>query len=203
MAQNANLQSAQARLRQSQENLWAGYGVFLPQVSGSFSPTRQRFTTAQFGASNAPGSIFNLFTSSVRVSYILDVFGGQRRTVEGLAAQVDYQNYTALATYLTLLGNVVNAAIAQAAYRAEIGATEQLIAFQKEQVRITETQFKAGTVPYASVVSLQAQLAATEATLPPLKENLDKTNHLLAALVGRTPGEWSAPQLNLKDFTLP
>jgi NodT family efflux transporter outer membrane factor (OMF) lipoprotein len=203
VAQNANLQAAQARLRQSQENLQAGYGVFLPQVSGSFSPVRQRFTTAQFGAGAAPGNIFNLFTSSVSVSYLLDVFGGQRRTVEGLAAQVDYQDYTALATYLTLLGNVVNAAIAQAAYRAQINATQQIIGFQKEQLRLTETQAQAGTVPYTNVVSLQAQLAATEATLPPLKQNLDKTSHLLAALVGRTPAEWSAPQLDLKDFTLP
>jgi NodT family efflux transporter outer membrane factor (OMF) lipoprotein len=203
VAQNANLQAAQARLRQSQENLRAGYGVFFPQISGNFSPARQRFTTAQFGAGNAPGSIFNLFTTGVSVSYILDVFGGQRRTVEGLAAQVDYQNYTAQATYLTLLGNVVNATVAQAAYRAQIEATQQLIGFQREQLRITETQAQAQTVPYANVVSIQAQLAATEATLPPLKQNLDKTNHLLAALVGRTPAEWSAPQLDLKDFTLP
>ena len=151
VAQNANLQSAQARLRQSQENLQAGYGVFFPQVKGNFSPTRQRFTTAQFGAGNAPGSIFNLYTSSVSVSYVLDVFGGQRRTVEGLAAQVDYQSYTAAATYLTLLGNVVNAAVAQAGYRAQIEATQQLIGFQKEQLSITATQAQAGTVPYADV----------------------------------------------------
>jgi NodT family efflux transporter outer membrane factor (OMF) lipoprotein len=202
VAQNLNLQSAQARLRQSQNNLWAGYGVFSPQISGSFAPFRQRFAPSQFG-SVAPSTLFNLFTAQVAVSYVLDVFGSQRRTVESLAAQVDYQNYTALATYLTLLGNVANAAIAQAAYRAQIEATEQLIAFQKEQLRITETQFKAGTVPYASVVSLQAQLAATEATLPPLRQNLNKSQHLLAALVGRTPAQWGPVQLELTDFALP
>jgi len=203
VAQNPSLQSAQARLRQSQENLRAGYGVFFPQVSGSFAATRERFTSAQFGVANAPGHIFNLYTASAAVSYILDVFGGQRRAVEGLAAQVDYQNYTTLATYLTLLGNVVNATIAQAAYRAEIEATEQIIGFQKEQLRITETQAKAGTVPYSSVVSIQAQLASTEGTLPPLRQDLDKTQHLIAALVGRTPAEWATPRLDLADFTLP
>lgn len=201
--QSPTLQSAQARLRQSQETLLAGYGAFFPQVGGTFSAARQRFTTAQFGAANAPGSIFNLYNTSVTVSYLLDVFGGTRRTVEGLAAQADYQNYTAWGTYLTLLGNVVNTAVAQAAYRSQIDATEKLIDFQKEQLRLTETQFKAGTAPYANVVSLQSQLAATEATLPPLRQNLNKTNHLLAALTGRTPGEWAAPQLALADFTLP
>jgi NodT family efflux transporter outer membrane factor (OMF) lipoprotein len=203
VAENLNLKSAEARLRQSQENLRAGYGVFFPQVSGSFGSLRQRFTSAQFGVANAPGSIFSLFTASATISYVLDVFGGQRRLVESLAAQADYQNYTALATYLTLLGNVVNAAIAQAAYRAEIEATQEIIGFQKEQLRLTEIQAQAGTVPYLSVVSLQAQLAATEATLPPLRQNLNKTQHLLAALGGRTPAERAPVRLKLADFTLP
>jgi NodT family efflux transporter outer membrane factor (OMF) lipoprotein len=202
VAENLSLQSAQARLRQSQENLRAGYGVFFPQVSASFNPTRQKFSPAKFGSAATP-SIFSLYTLTGTVSYLLDIFGGQRRTVEGLAAQADYQNYTAQATYLTLLGNVVNAAVAQAAYRAEIEATEQIIAFEKEQLRLTETQFKAGTVPYSTVVSIQSQLAATEATLPPLRLNLNKTQHLLAALAGRTPAEWAAPRLELADFTLP
>ena len=201
--QSPTLQSAQARLRQSQENLLAGYGAFFPSVNGSFGTNRQRFTAAQFGAANAPGNIFTLYTGSVTVSYLLDVFGGTRRTVEALAAQAEYQDYSAWGTYLTLLGNVVNAAVAQAAYGSQIEATEKLIEFQKEQLRLAETQFKAGTAPYANVVSLQAQLAATAATLPPLRQNLNKTNHLLAALVGRTPGAWAAPQLALADFTLP
>jgi NodT family efflux transporter outer membrane factor (OMF) lipoprotein len=201
--QSPTLQSAQARLRQSQENLKAGYGAFFPQISGSFGATRERFTIAQFGVARAPGSIFNLYTGSVTASYLLDVFGGVRRNVEGLAAQAEYQNYTAWGTYLTLVGNLVNTAVAQAAYQAQIEATEKLIGFEKEQLRLTETQYQAGTVPYANVVSIQSQLAATEATLPPLRQNLNKANHLLAALAGHTPGEWAAPQFLLADFTLP
>ena len=202
VAENRNLQAALARLRQSQETLRAGHGVFFPQFLGSFAASREKFSPAQFG-SGLQGSTFNLFTATASVTYLLDVFGGQRRAVENLAAQVDYQKYTALATNHTLLGNVVNAAIAGAAYRAQIEATEKLIGYQQEQVRLTENQAKAGLVPYANVVSLQAQLAATEATLPPLRQNLSKTQHLLAALVGRTPAQWSPPSFNLAEFTLP
>ena len=36
-----------------------------------------------------------------------------------------------------------------------------------------------------------------------MRQGLDKTNHLLAALSGRTPGEWAAPRLALANFTLP
>ena len=202
VAQNRTLAAAEARLRQSQELLQAGYGVFYPQANFSLAAIRQKFSPTQLG-SNLPGNTFNLYTPQVSVSYTLDVFGGQRRNVEDLAAQVDYQGYTAQATYITLLGNVINACIAQAAYQAQIEATQEIIKIIKEQVRLTETQSTAGTVPYASVVSLQTQLAGAEATLPPLKQNLSKTNHLLAALVGRTPGQWGPPRLTLKEITLP
>jgi NodT family efflux transporter outer membrane factor (OMF) lipoprotein len=201
-ANNQTLQAAQASLRQSQENLRAGYGVFFPQLDGSFEATRQKFSPARFGSSSA-STVFNLFTLTSTVNYALDVFGGQRRAVEGQRAQVDFQRNTVLATYLTLTGNIVNTMIAQAAYSALIKATEQMIGLQKEQVRITETQVQAGTVPYSNVLSLRSQLAATESTLPPLSQKLSQTEHLLATLVGRTPAEWASPQVDLTDLRLP
>ncbi len=200
--ENRSLQSALARLRQSQENLRAGYGVFFPHIDAGFDAMRQKFSPAQFG-SPAQSSIFNLFTLNGTVTYVVDVFGGQRRTVENLAAQVDYQKQTAQAAYLTLIGNVVNTSVAGAAYRAEIEATQQIIALQKEQLAITEHQAKAGTVPYSNVLAIRAQLTATETTLPPLQKSLSQTQHLLTALVGQTPEQWAPPPLDLANFTLP
>jgi NodT family efflux transporter outer membrane factor (OMF) lipoprotein len=202
VAQNRNLAAAEARLRQSRELLRAGYGVFFPQANFGLGITREKFSPVQFGL-GTPGNTFTLYTPQVSAGYTLDVFGGQRRNVEDLAAQVDYQGYTAQATYITLLGNVINTAVAQAAYQAQIDATTEIINIIKEQVKLTETQSTAGTVPYASVVSLQAQLATAEASLPPLQQNLSKTKHLLAALVGRTPGEWTPPGLTLMNINLP
>ncbi len=202
VAQNHCLEAALARLRQSQQTLKAGYGVFFPQFQTSFAAEREKFSPAQFGTA-LPGSTFNLYTATASVSYMLDVFGGQRRNVENLAAQVHYQKYTAMAANHTLLGNVINAAIAAAGYKAQIEATEKLIGLEKEQVGLTESQVKAGLTPYANVLSLQAQLAATEATLPTLGQNLSKSQHLLTALVGYVPAQWSPPDFNLADFKLP
>ena len=47
----------------------------------------------------------------------------------------------------TLLGNVINAAIAAAGYRAQIEATDKLISLQQEQVNLTASQVKAGLTP--------------------------------------------------------
>ena len=202
IANNPNLQAAQASLRQSQEILRAGYGVFYPQLDAGFDATRQKFSQARFGGSSA-SSIFNLYTLTTTVSYALDVFGGERRAVESLQARVDFQRYMVLGTYLTLSGNIVNTIIAQAAYREQIKATEQIISLLKEQIRITEMQAQAGTVPYSNVLSIRSQLAATEATLPPLKQRLSQTEHLLATLVGHLIAEWTPPQVDVADLTLP
>lgn len=201
-ANNPNLQAAQATLRQSQENLRAGFGVFYPQVDASFDATRQKFSPIRFGQTPV-SSIFNLFTLGTTVSYALDVFGGQRRAVESLQAQVDFQRYTVLGTYLTLSGNIVNTIIAQAAYREQIKATEQVISLEREQIEIAETQAQVGIIPYSNVLSLQSQLSATEATLPSLRQKLSQAEHLLATLVGRTPAEWASPQVDLADIALP
>jgi len=202
LADNPSLQSAQATLRQSQDNLRAGYGVFYPQVSVGASAGREKFSGANFGQGSA-SNIFNLFTLNATVSYALDVFGGERRAVEALAAQADYERYVAVGTYLTLSGNIVNAVIARAGYAAQIRATEELVALEREQVHIIEAQVAAGTVPYANLLSAQGLIAATEATLSPLRQKYDETGHLLATLVGRLPAERAAPDIKLTDLTLP
>ncbi|HXX53987.1 MAG TPA: efflux transporter outer membrane subunit [Thermodesulfovibrionales bacterium] len=202
VANNQTLQAAQARLRQSQDNLRAGYGVFYPQVDVGFEAARLK--ASQVNISGTPGSsIFNLYTLTGTISYALDVFGGNRRVVESLQAQEDFQRYTVLGTYLALTGNVVNTVIAAVTYGAQIEATEQIISAEKEQIEIAEAQAEAGTVPYMNVLSIKAQMAATEATIPQLKQKLSQAKHLLAALVGHTPAEWAAPHVDLADLELP
>jgi NodT family efflux transporter outer membrane factor (OMF) lipoprotein len=202
LANNLNLQSAQANLRQSQANLQAGYGVFFPQVDAGFTPVRQQFSPARFG-NNSASTIFNLYTFSTTVSYSLDVFGGERRNVENLAAQKELQRYTEQGTYLTLTGNIINTVIAKAAYQAEVEATEQCLVLLQKQLKLTEIQVSAGTLPYQAVISLRSQLAQVAATLPALKQKLNQTEHLQANLVGLTPADWESPTIKLDDLTLP
>ncbi|MGB5940234.1 MAG: efflux transporter outer membrane subunit [Rhodanobacter sp.] len=107
------------------------------------------------------------------------------------------------ATYLTVSGNVVNTLIAQAAYLEQIGATEELIALQSEQLDIARAQADAGTVPYSTVLSVQSQLASSRASIPALRQRVDQADHLLASLAARTPAEWQSPKLAFASLSLP
>lgn len=193
LAANPGLEAAQASLRESEDTLRSGYGIFYPDIEAGASATRQRYSPQKLGQS-APSSLFNLFTLSASASYALDVFGGERRLLEALRAQVDLQRATEQATYITLVANIVNTVVAKAAYRAEIDATDRLIDLQRQQVKLAEVQFHAGTAPYSNVLSLRSQLASNEATIPQIEQRLTQSDDLLAILVGHVPAEWSPPR---------
>jgi NodT family efflux transporter outer membrane factor (OMF) lipoprotein len=199
---NPGLEAAQASLRQSENTLRSGYGIFFPDVEAGAAATRQRFSPEKLGET-APSSVFNLFTLSASVSYAFDVFGGERRLLESLRTQVDLQRATEQATYITLIANIVNTVVAKAAYRAEIDATHQLIELQRQQVELAEVQYRAGTVPYSNVLSLRSGLASDEATIPQLQQHLAQSDDLLATLGGHVPAEWNPPDITLADLKLP
>lgn len=199
---NPGVEAAQASLRASRDDLRSGYGIFFPSVDVGAGAVRERLSTIDLGE-HTPGAIFNLFTLSASVSYALDVFGGQRRMIEGLKAGVDLADANERATRLSLEANVVNTVIARAAYRAQIAATRELIDTEKEQVRLATVQSDAGTVAYSSVLSLRGQLAAFEATIPQLEQKAQQSDDLLSTLCGHTPAEWHAPEVALADLRLP
>ncbi|OUL95641.1 efflux transporter outer membrane subunit [Paraburkholderia hospita] len=199
---NVTLEGGQASLRRSDDLLRAGAGIFYPQVDAQAGASRQRYSPLRTGI-EAPPSIFNLFTLSATISYTLDIWGGERRQVEALAAQAEAQRYALAATYLTLAANVVNAMIARAAYSDEIAATREMIELVREQVRITEAQVAAGASAWSAVLSLQNELATLEASVPGLEQRRAETEHLLALLAGMYPEQRSAPELSLKDIALP
>src|SRR6516225_7235296 len=82
LANNHDLKAAQAALSVAQENVLAQRGVYYPSVSAGFSASRQRQSGQLAPTPNSNIFLFNLFTPEVSVSYVPDVFGLNRRTVE-------------------------------------------------------------------------------------------------------------------------
>ncbi len=196
------LEGAQATLRRSQHALLAGQGIFFPQADAQAGASRQRYAPLQSGQP-LPATDFNLFTLAATVSYTLDLWGGRRRLVEALAADVDARRAALAAAYLMLSANVVNTMIARAAYHDEAATTRGMLALLDEQIRLTRIQASAGTTAEGAVVALQSQRAALAATLPAIDLGQGEADDLLALLAGSHPAEWRAPELTLEAITLP
>lgn len=202
LEQNPNMAAAQAALRQAQENYNAQSGnLRYPNVSGQLGVTHEH--ASPFSGTTGAGHVFNLYNASVNVGYTLDVFGGSRRTLEGLQAAVDYQRYQAEATNLTLTSNIVTTAIREASLRAQMQATLELVEAQQKQTYVLDKQFNLGAIPRSTVLIQRNQAAQTAATLPALEKALAQTRHQLSVYAGKLPSEAGMPEFTLESLTLP
>jgi len=200
---NPDLKSEQAALLVARENTLAQRGAYYPSVSGSFSATRAKTSNELSPVPNASVFEYSLFTPEVSVSFVPDVFGLNRRTVESLKAQQDQARYVVAATNITLSSNVAAAAIQEASLRAQIDATNQLIEINTNMLHVLQKQFIAGYVGRLDVAAQEAQLAQVAATLPPLLKQLAQQRDLLAVLSGGFPNEDLVEKFELSSLQLP
>ncbi len=204
---NPDLKAAQAALTVAHENVLAQRGAYFPSVTASASANRNMESTLLAPVPNYPvvssEFLFNLFTPQVSVSYVPDVFGLNRRTMESLRAQEQAVRYQMIATQITLSANVVVAAVQEAALRGQVDATQQLVAINTRMLHILQYQFAKGYAGRLDVAAQQSQLAQVAATLPPLRKQLAQQRHLLAVLVGRFPGQAPSDTFELASLQLP
>jgi NodT family efflux transporter outer membrane factor (OMF) lipoprotein len=203
LANNHDLKAAHAALSVARENVLAQRGAYYPSVTGNFSASRQRQSGQVAPALNSNVFLYNLFTPQVTVSYVPDVFGLNRRTVESLQAQEQEVRYQLAAAYTTLTANVVVAAIQEAALRMQIEATRQLIELNTDSVKILRYQFDKGYASRLDLAAQESQLAQITATLPPLLKQLAQVHDLLAVLAGRFPSQAPDVTFDLATLQLP
>jgi NodT family efflux transporter outer membrane factor (OMF) lipoprotein len=203
LTNNPDIKSAQAALLVAKENVLAGKGAFYPNVSGSFSASRNKTSAEISPTPNSGAEYYTLFTPQVSVSYAPDVFGLNRRTMESLKALQQSARFQLVATHITLSANVVLAAIQEASLRAQIEATRQLVAINSEMVQALRERFAKGLATRLNVASQESQLAQTEAALPPLLKQLAQQRDLLTALAGNFPDKDLPERFELSDLQLP
>jgi NodT family efflux transporter outer membrane factor (OMF) lipoprotein len=203
IAANPNLAAARATLAQAREGVVAARGGLFPEISASAGAQRQRASRLRSGGLSSGSAPSNLYSLGLGVSYAVDVFGGIRRTVERQEAFVDAQHYELAAAYLTLTGSTVTQAIAIASLRAQIQASEQILAEDERNLALVRRKFDAGKAARSDVLTAQTQLAADQALLPPLRQQLAVAQHALSVLAGELPAQWSPPAFDLAALSLP
>ena len=220
---NPTIQSAQAALRGLQQNVIAQEGFFYPTIGASYSPSRNKLGGNSGGnslglqgngrsiqtVSNPAGPIFvgpvyyNYHIAQLTVGYVPDVFGGNRRQVESLQAQLNAQHFQLEATYITLASNVVAAALQEASLRSQIVVMQKIINLHNENLEVMRKQLKLGFIAEIDVASQESVKAQAEQALIPMKKQLEQTRDLIRALAGNLPNEDVPEKFELSSLHLP
>jgi len=201
---NPTIGAAKAALRQAHEYVAAQKGLFFPTIQAGGSASRQKDAVETLSPTLTSGQeFFSLYTAQLTVSYMPDVFGLNRRTVESLAAQAEFQRFQLEAAYLSLSSNVVAAAVQEASARAQIEATKKIIEIEVQLLNAQRRHLALGYATGLDVAAQEAALAQVQATLPPLEKQLALTRDQLAALAGRFPSEQMEEKFDLDALSLP
>jgi len=200
---NPDLKAGQAALIVARESMLAQRGFYYPSVTGGLSATRARSAADLSPVTSTSVVNYSLYTPQVSVSFIPDVFGLNRRTVESLVAQEQQARFALAATHITLSSNVAAGAIQEASLRGQIDATRELITINTDMLKILSEQYKKGYASQLDVAAQESQLAQVTATLPPLLKQLAQQRDALAALAGGFPNQDLPEKFELSSLQLP
>jgi NodT family efflux transporter outer membrane factor (OMF) lipoprotein len=206
---NPTLGSARATLAEAREAVTVARAGYLPHLAANAGLQRSGVgaassTDAGVQRSGAGAASSTDYSLGLSASYSFNAFGGAtRRLVEQQQALADTQRYELAAAYLTLTGGVVTQALTIASARLQIATTLELLADDQKNLDLTTRMFDVGAAARTDVLTAESQLATDEASLPTLRQQLSVARHALAVLVGHGPAEWSAPDFELSQFTLP
>lgn len=203
VAGNRTLVAAQASLDQAREAVNQAAGGRYPQADLAGGAVRQRLNYAAEGITLFPPKVFNLFTFGPTISYDLDPFGGINRRVEQQQALALSQEAQLKGAYLTLTGNAATQALTIASLRAQMKTVEDIIADDEQNLRLVRDEVNAGIATDLDIDSASSQIETDRTLLPPLRQQVSVARHALAILVGKAPADWTPPDFELADLSLP
>ncbi|MDR3514503.1 MAG: efflux transporter outer membrane subunit [Azospirillaceae bacterium] len=179
---NADVAQAAAKLRQARASLVQETAGFYPSATASASAKRSRQSLAAYGGA---GSITgNYFDPGFDASYELDLFGGQRRSVESAAASLEASSADLGDSLLSMLGETARYYIQVRGYQARIGIAEATLASRKETWQLTRAKAEGGTGTGLDALQAKAEMESAAAGIPPLEDDLQEAIDRLATLTG-------------------
>lgn len=208
LAHNPNLQSAQARLRQSREQLLQQRTKALPSVSVDAAAVRMREPdlSALESSGNSSGSTSNnsqtsggqgrgplqLYTADFDASWELDLFGGTRRATESASAQAEAVEADLADTQVSLAAEVAQAYIGLRDQQQRLVLANQSTELAQKTLALVKQRRERGVAADADVERQTTQVENTRATLIPLDEQITESLDQLAVLTGQAPGALDA-----------
>lgn len=201
LAANRTLAAARSSLAEARELSGASEAGLYPHVDLDVGAGRQKYGAAFLGPQKLPP--FTYYSIGPAVSYAFDYTGGVHRTIEQQRALTDYQQHEFDAAALSISGNVALQALAGASARAQIESLESVLADDRDNLKLVQDAFVAGSATRVDVLNAQSQLDNDQTLLPSLRRERSRAQHALALLMGQAPADSTSPDFDLEDFNLP
>jgi len=193
---NLDVRLARTRLLEVRKQLGITSASFAPSLTGTASYAREKesknapapLLVDRNGAIEAPGQSDNLFQARLDASWELDIFGGQRRSIEAARAAVEVATFESDGVILSLLAEVARTYIELRTTQHAIAVATENMSTRNELATLVSARYAGGMAPYGDVAHAKLQARQAAAEIPPLDSRYKNAVNRLGTLLGLWPG---------------
>ncbi len=187
---NQDLAAAAARVEEARALAGIARADRYPTVAGTVTGSRTRLSKETL---NLPPEVvipleIDRYRAAANISYELDFWGRLRRLAEAARAELLASEEGRRNVELALVSEVTAAYFDLLAFDHQLAIVRETLGSRGESVRLQRLRFEHGTISELDLAQAEAELAATEATVPALERAVRQTEDRLAVLLGRIGG---------------
>ena len=204
-AANPDVDVAVARLRQSRANLGKDRANLLPNtnatalylhskgltgaLSGEAASGASASGSSAAAAQGASNGVLDLYDVGVDATWQLDLFGGQRRAIEGGKAMSQAAVANLEDAEVSLAAEVAQDYVTLRDLQQRLVLAQQNADVETRMLDLTKVRLQGGAATDLDVERMVSQLRSTQAEAVPLKAQVADQLDRLAVLTGRAPGD--------------
>ena len=197
IANSYDLKVAVARILQAEANFNQSKSQFFPTLSASAQVTQQGLTQVQ-----SRGLPYNkdIYQVGGNASWETDIWGKLRSAKRGKLALLLQSKAYKRVVQSQLIANIANNYYSLLALDKQLEITLKTVSYLKEDISTNKSLKDANRITEASVAQSEANLYATQSTIPDIKNNIRQTENALSILIARAPGSIDRGTIEEQEF---
>ncbi|WP_448664224.1 efflux transporter outer membrane subunit [Sphingomonas sp. CJ20] len=201
LAANPGIAVAQARMRQARAAVRLERANALPGGAASARYVHAEIPgvdlgsltgSREEGSSNESPTSLDFYNLGFDASWEIDLFGGQRRTVEAARASLAAAEANVADTQVQLTAEVAQAYVNLRDRQLRLQLAKQASEMQRQMLELTRQRRAQGVASQLEVEQLEGQVRSTDAQLVPIGAEIEAYQNALAVLTGAAPGTLDA-----------
>lgn len=196
--QSPDVLIAAERVRQAELQMRIANSTLFPSINANASSGERR-SKPQGGSTTRSDST----SASVGISYELDLWGGIAAGRKSAQAGFDATRFDRDAALLSIKAAIASGWFQWLSLQERIVSAQKNIAIAERVQKVVDARYRNGVGTAAEVAQQQTNLLSQRASLLPLELQARQTRSALAILLGKTPQEFTLPEAQLLDVSVP
>lgn len=179
LAQNYDLKTAQAKLREARSRAGISEAALYPSLDASLGARRS--------GSGAQSQPTYTYSTGLDASWELDIFGTNQRSLDASKATAEASAASLQDAQVSLVAEVAQDYISLRTLEARKLVANNNLVTQQETRDLTHWRWQAGLASELDALQADSTLAQSRAKIPALESQIEETRNQLAVLLGLQP----------------